>query len=189
MQRQVQRKSSLVRSNATIYQSAQCSRDMYALVINARFTRHSEQLQSLPCQRVLSYQLRIYGSLPHPLSEYFQLHRFTNDLTALHTHAGRHTHTHTQPNSFLSAASRMSQICIKTAKKALPQLLIIYKMQTNVVNVNKKLQKLFINGKASFSEKLSEMYKKATLYLQIMLYRFVDISFRFHICTFIKVFC
>jgi len=27
-------------------------RAMYALVINARFTRHSEQLQSLPCQRV-----------------------------------------------------------------------------------------------------------------------------------------
>lgn len=37
---------------------------IYALVINARFTRHSEQLQSMPCQRVLSYRFRIYESLP-----------------------------------------------------------------------------------------------------------------------------
>lgn len=63
-------KSSHIRKNFT-RTGSMLAGATYALVINARrFTRYSEQLQSLPCQRVLSYRLRIY-ELPHSPPGYF----------------------------------------------------------------------------------------------------------------------
>lgn len=46
------------------FHRVRCLQAVYASHVNARFTRHSLQLQSLPCQRVLSHAFQIYGSLP-----------------------------------------------------------------------------------------------------------------------------
>lgn len=75
-----------------------CLQGVYASHVNAQFTEHSVQLQSLPCQRVLSYRFQIYGAVAYSLSRYFWIYR---------RNEGINTHSTTFLNS--SSSSRHSR--------------------------------------------------------------------------------